>query len=52
VVKDYGKKIPGYIKKLKDCHLDHDDKSKGRYGFFTVHRAKGMEYDEVTLARF
>ena len=50
LVKDYGKKIPGYIKKLKDCHLDHDDKSKADMVFSTVHRAKGMEYDEVTLA--
>ena len=50
VVKDYGKKIPGYIKKLKDSHLDHDDKHKADMIFSTVHRAKGMEYDEVTLA--
>lgn len=50
VVKEYGKKIPGYIKKLKECHLDHDDKEKADMIFSTVHRAKGMEYDEVTLA--
>jgi superfamily I DNA/RNA helicase len=50
VVKDYGKKIPGYIKKLKESHLDHDDKNKADMVFSTVHRAKGMEYDEVTLA--
>ncbi|HTI10409.1 MAG TPA: 3'-5' exonuclease [Puia sp.] len=50
VVKEYGKKIPGYIKKLKECHLDHDDKHKADMIFSTVHRAKGMEYDEVTLA--
>jgi F-box DNA helicase 1 len=50
VVKEYGKKIPGYIKKLKECHLDHDDKGKADMIFSTVHRCKGMEYDEVTLA--
>jgi superfamily I DNA/RNA helicase len=50
VVKEYGRKIPGYIKKLKDCHLEHDDKAKADMIFSTVHRAKGMEYDEVTLA--
>ena len=50
VVKEYGKKIPGYIKKLKECHLDHDDKDKADMIFSTVHRSKGMEYDEVTLA--
>jgi superfamily I DNA/RNA helicase len=50
VVKKYGKKIPGYIKKLKECHLDHDDKDKADMIFSTVHRSKGLEYDEVTLA--
>lgn len=50
VVKEYGKKIPGYIKKLKDGHLDHNDKDKADMIFSTVHRCKGMEYDEVTLA--
>ncbi|MHA4811095.1 UvrD-helicase domain-containing protein [Flavitalea flava] len=50
LVKDYGKKIPGYIKKLKECHLDNDDKYKADMIFSTVHRCKGMEYDEVTLA--
>jgi F-box protein 18 (helicase) len=50
MVKEYGKKIPGYIKKLKECHLDHDDKDKADMIFSTVHRSKGMEYDEVTLA--
>jgi len=50
VVKEYGKKIPGYIKKLKESHLDHDQKDKADMIFSTVHRCKGMEYDEVTLA--
>jgi len=50
VVKEYGKKIPAYIKQLKECHLDHDNKDKADMIFSTVHRCKGMEYDEVTLA--
>ncbi|HEX9510039.1 MAG TPA: 3'-5' exonuclease [Puia sp.] len=50
MVKEYGSKIPGYVKKLKESHLDHDDKNKADMIFSTVHRAKGMEYDEVTLA--
>lgn len=49
VVKKYGMKIPGYIKKLKDSHLEHDDKEQADMIFSTVHRCKGMEYDEVTL---
>lgn len=50
IVKEYGTKIPGYIKKIKDSHLTHDDKSKADMIFSTVHRCKGLEYDEVTLA--
>jgi superfamily I DNA/RNA helicase len=50
VVKEYGKKIPGYIKKLKENHLEHNEKDKADMIFSTVHRCKGMEYDEVTLA--
>jgi superfamily I DNA/RNA helicase len=50
VVKEYGKKIPGYIRQLKECHIGHDDKRKADMIFSTVHRCKGMEYDEVTLA--
>ncbi|BAV07154.1 UvrD/REP helicase N-terminal domain-containing protein [Filimonas lacunae] len=50
VVKEYGKKIAGYIKKLKEDHLEHNDKEKADMIFSTVHRCKGMEYDEVTLA--
>lgn len=50
VVKEYGKKIPGYIRQLKESHLDHNDKDKADMIFSTVHRCKGMEYDEVTLA--
>lgn len=50
MVKEYGKKITGYIKKLKEDHLEHNDKDKADMIFSTVHRCKGMEYDEVTLA--
>lgn len=50
VVKEYGKKITGYIKKLKEDHLEHNDKDRADMIFSTVHRCKGMEYDEVTLA--
>ena len=50
LTRKYSTKIPGYIKKLKECHLDHNDKSKADMIFSTVHRCKGMEYDEVTLA--
>lgn len=50
LVMEYGRKIPGYIKKLKEGHLEHNDKQKADMIFSTVHRCKGIEYDEVTLA--
>jgi len=50
VVKKYGNKLPYYIKQIKDNHIETDDKDKADYIFSTVHRCKGMEYDEVTLA--
>ena len=48
-VKEYGLKIPGYIQKLKECHVKDEDKNKADMIFTTVHRCKGLEYDEVTL---
>ncbi len=49
VVKKYGNKLPGYIKKIKESHLENTDKYSADVIFSTVHRCKGMEYDEVTL---
>ena len=49
VVKEYGNEIPALIRKLKNMHAANDEKEKAGMIFSTVHRAKGMEYDEVTL---
>jgi F-box protein 18 (helicase) len=49
IVKKYGNKLPGYIKKIKESHLENADKNTADIIFSTVHRCKGMEYDEVTL---
>jgi len=50
VVKKYQRNLPSYIKRIKECHLENDDKKNAEMIFSTVHRCKGMEYDEVTLA--
>lgn len=50
LVKDYGNTIPGLISKIKDLHVDDDEKEKADMIFSTVHRCKGMEYDTVYLA--
>lgn len=49
IVKEYGNKIPGIIKSLKEKHVENEDKDKAEIIFSTVHRCKGMEYDQVEL---
>ena len=49
IVKQYGNEIPGIIKTIKEKHIDSDEKEKAEMIFSTVHRCKGMEYDEVQL---
>jgi superfamily I DNA/RNA helicase len=49
IVKEYGNEIPGIIRSIKDMHVENDEKEKAEMIFSTVHRCKGMEYDEVRL---
>lgn len=49
IVKEYGNKIPGIIKSIKDKHVSNDEKEKAEMVFSTVHRCKGMEYDSIQL---
>ncbi len=47
VVKEFGNRLPGLINELKTNHTS--TKEEAEMIFSTVHRCKGMEYDEVTL---
>ena len=47
VVKEFGNKLPTLISELKTNHTT--TKEEADMIFSTVHRCKGMEYDEVTL---
>lgn len=49
IVKKYGSRLPGYIRTLKENHLENNNKEEAEMIFSTVHRCKGMEYDEITL---
>jgi len=49
IVSEYGNRIPGIINIIKKKHLDNDEREKAEMIFSTVHRCKGMEYDEVHL---
>lgn len=50
VVKEYGNELPIILKSIKEKHVKDEDKSKADMVFSTVHRCKGIEYDEVQLA--
>ena len=47
VVKEFGNRLPSLINELKSNHTAK--KEEADMIFSTVHRCKGMEYDEVTL---
>ncbi|MCC5920251.1 MAG: UvrD-helicase domain-containing protein [Cyclobacteriaceae bacterium] len=49
IVNEYGNEIPVILKQLKDKHVDAAEKEEADVIFSTVHRAKGMEYDMVSL---
>ncbi len=50
IVKEYGNNIPKIIKRIKEKHIDNDDKDSANLIFSTVHRCKGMEYDSIQIA--
>ena len=49
IVKEYGSRIPGLIKTLKEKHVPDAERSSAEMVFTTVHRCKGMEYDAIQL---
>jgi F-box protein, helicase, 18 len=50
IVDAYGAAIPSLLKKIAALHVDDDSREKADMIFSTLHRCKGMEYDQVTLA--
>lgn len=51
IVNEYGDEIPDIIKTIKERHIADDEKEKAEIIFSTVHRCKGMEYDQVQLTK-
>ena len=47
LVEKYNKDIPFFISRIKDCCVDETQKDQAEMIFSTVHKAKGMEYDQV-----
>ncbi len=49
MVRKYGNELPGYISALKNMQVPSDQRERADMIFSTVHRSKGLEYDEVQL---
>lgn len=49
IVLTYKNEIPNLLNQLKQKHVSLGDKNQAQLIFSTVHRSKGMEYDEVEL---
>ena len=49
IVKEYGNEIHDILRQIKDKHVENEEKAKAEMVFSTVHRCKGMEYDEVHI---
>lgn len=50
IVKEYSNRLPGLVASLKEKHVANEERHRANLIFSTVHRCKGMEYDEVELA--
>ncbi|MBS2212249.1 ATP-binding domain-containing protein [Carboxylicivirga mesophila] len=49
LVEKYHKDIPYFISRIKECTVEEAHKDKADMVFSTVHKAKGMEYDQVFI---
>lgn len=49
LVEKYHKDLPYYLKRIKECQVDVTRKHEADMFFSTVHKCKGLEFDEVFL---
>jgi ATP-dependent exoDNAse (exonuclease V) beta subunit len=49
IVNEYGNEIYDLLQNIKSKHVENSEKEQAEMIFSTVHRSKGMEYDEVLL---
>lgn len=49
IVEQYGDRIPGILAKIKALHVENEKREEAEMIFSTVHRCKGLEYDEIEL---
>lgn len=49
IVEQYGDRIPGILARIKSLHVVNEKREEAEVIFSTVHRCKGLEYDEIEL---
>lgn len=49
IVEQYGDRVPGILAKIKALHVENEKREEAEVIFSTVHRCKGLEYDEIEL---
>ena len=49
LVMTYGEELPHYIEQIRAAHMPQRHRAHADLIFSTVHRCKGLEYDQVTL---
>lgn len=49
MVRKYGSSLPSFIQTLKNLHVKPEEREQAGMIFSTVHRSKGLEYDEIQL---
>lgn len=49
IVEQYGDRIPGILAKIRSLHVENEKREEAEVIFSTVHRCKGLEYDEIEL---
>ncbi len=49
IVEQYGDRIPGILAKIKSLHVENEKREEAEMIFSTVHRCKGLEYDQIEL---
>jgi F-box protein, helicase, 18 len=49
IVEQYGDQIPRILSKIKSLHVENEKRDEAEIIFSTVHRCKGLEYDQIEL---
>lgn len=49
MVTEHGRQLPFHISRIKQMHVDDQERTKADMIFSTVHKCKGLEYDSVCI---